>query len=153
MPESCLPLEIPICSVSRVPTDQPPFVQELANHSPGYVAPTAYWVLIECALAIVSTCLPVLRPILHGWSLETMLRSLTSRIGLGSKNNTGFSKQSNTHDNTAEYSSTSSLRNKPAFSASAAAVEPHSYAMRDDLGRLPKSKDGIMVQREWGSVV
>ncbi len=49
-----------------------------------YVAQTSYWTLIEASLAIVSACLPTLRPLFHGFSPESVVRSFRSAMSLGS---------------------------------------------------------------------
>lgn len=55
-------------------------------------APTFYWSLVEASLAVVSACLPTIRPLFQGFSPESVIRSIRSRISLqsmGSKNSKG----------------------------------------------------------------
>ena len=47
-------------------------------------APTIYWSLVETAMAVISACLPTLRPLFHGFSPESILGSIRSRISLKS---------------------------------------------------------------------
>ncbi|TVY93247.1 Satratoxin biosynthesis SC1 cluster protein [Lachnellula willkommii] len=60
------------------------------NHDLTYdEAPTFYWTVPECSLAVVCACLPTLRPIFHGLtpiSLITSMRSLLSRRTFRSSN-------------------------------------------------------------------
>ncbi|KAL2047312.1 hypothetical protein N7G274_001333 [Stereocaulon virgatum] len=44
------------------------------------LAPSIYWTQVESALAVVSACLPTLRPLLQGFSLESMIRSLRTKF-------------------------------------------------------------------------
>ncbi|KAL9116916.1 MAG: hypothetical protein Q9187_006554 [Circinaria calcarea] len=128
--------------------------KRLAENDPDftyYVAPTAYWVLIECSLAIVSACLPVLRPIFHGFSLDTLFRSLASKLTLRSSS-TGNSKHiSDTYDSLNADSSTQSLSNKLGFSAGVIAL-PQSHVLDKELS-IHRPADRIMVQSEWGAGV
>ncbi|MCJ1409433.1 hypothetical protein MMC19_003514 [Ptychographa xylographoides] len=131
----------------------------LAENDPDftyYVAPTAYWVLIECSLAITSACLPILRPVFHGWSLESILRSLTTRLTPSSSSRitdrSTFSKHSNSpYRINDDENSTSSLRkatsSRGGFTADVTAA-PDAYIMDKELPVL--RPDGIMVQKEWG---
>jgi hypothetical protein len=50
------------------------------------IAPTLYWTVIEAATAVVSACLPTLRPLFAGISLET-LQGLASKFSLRSSGN------------------------------------------------------------------
>lgn len=44
------------------------------------IAPTLYWSQLEGALAVVSACLPTMRPLFHGHSPESIIDSLQSKI-------------------------------------------------------------------------
>ena len=129
-------------------SDCPKVLEHETNSLIDYVAPTAYWVVIECSLAIVSACLPVLRPIFHGRSIDTIFRSIAKRFSTRD-NSTGNSKQSVSYGNLKESSSTTSLRRKPGFSANAAAM-PESYALETELTGLGPAR-GIMIQKRWGN--
>lgn len=48
----------------------------------GNAARAACWVVIEASLAIISACLPTLRPIFRGLSLETVVRSVRSVLSI-----------------------------------------------------------------------
>lgn len=116
-----------------------------------YVAPTAYWVLIECSLAIVSACLPILRPIFHGFSLDTLFRSLAGKLTLKSSG-TGNSKHSrDPYDSLITDSSTQSSNHKLGFSAGVIAL-PQSHALKKELS-VHRPAGRIMVQSEWGAGV
>lgn len=43
-------------------------------------APALYWTQLEGALAVVSACLPTMRPLFHGFSLESMMGSFRAKI-------------------------------------------------------------------------
>lgn len=49
-----------------------------------FTAPTIYWTMIESSLSIISACLPILRPLFHGHSPESIVRSVRSILSLGS---------------------------------------------------------------------
>ena len=43
-----------------------------------------FWGMLEIGIAMVAACLPVLRPLFHGWSPESIIRSFRSQISLRS---------------------------------------------------------------------
>lgn len=47
-------------------------------------APTIYWSLVEASLAIVSACLPTIRPLFKGLSPESVIGSIRSLFSLHS---------------------------------------------------------------------
>ena len=53
------------------------------------IAPTIYWSLVEASMAIVSASLPTLRPLFRGFSLESLLGSIRSRVSLQSMDRSG----------------------------------------------------------------
>ncbi|MCJ1401657.1 hypothetical protein MMC11_004874 [Xylographa trunciseda] len=133
----------------------------LAKNDPDltyYVAPTAYWVVIECSLAITSACLAILRPVFHGWSLESVLRSLTSRLTLNSTrsaNRSGFSKHSARpyRVSAGDENSTTSLQRQQQQQQGFRAVVtggPPSPPGRLGTELAVSRPEGIMVQKEWG---
>lgn len=70
-----------------------------------YAAPAVYWSFIETSLAVVSACLPTLRPIFKGISPEGFLQSLRGRIPLSFEwKFYSFSRQ-----RSSDYESTSSI--------------------------------------------
>ncbi|CAJ2505648.1 Uu.00g130420.m01.CDS01 [Anthostomella pinea] len=48
------------------------------------IAPNLYWTELEASIAIVSACLPTLRPLFSGLSLETFLHEFASRLSIRS---------------------------------------------------------------------
>ncbi|GAB1315685.1 hypothetical protein MFIFM68171_05895 [Madurella fahalii] len=58
------------------------------------IAPTLYWTVIEAAIAVVSACLPTLRPLFTGISLEA-LQDFASKFSLRSGNKSSGSLASN----------------------------------------------------------
>lgn len=64
------------------------FYRAAADHTGPDVAintaPTIYWSLVEASLAVVSASLPTIRPLFHGMSPESVIRSIRSRISLHS---------------------------------------------------------------------
>ena len=64
------------------------FYRAAADHHGADVAvntaPTIYWSLVEASMAIVSATLPTLRPLFRGFSPESILGSIRSRISLQS---------------------------------------------------------------------
>jgi len=89
------------------------FEPSLISHITVNTAPTIYWSLVEASLAVVSACLPTIRPLFHGMSPESVIRSIRSRISLhsihsrGSKDSKG-SKGSKYVKPTEDQASTSS---------------------------------------------
>ena len=51
------------------------------------IAPTLYWTQLEGAIAVVSACLPTMRPIFHGFSPESLLGSIRTKMKLYMKLN------------------------------------------------------------------
>lgn len=43
-----------------------------------------FWGMLEIGIAMVAACLPVLRPLFHGWSPESIIRTFRSQISLRS---------------------------------------------------------------------
>lgn len=54
-----------------------------------YAAPMSYWVIIEASLAIISACLPTIRPVFRGMSPESVIRSVRSVFSLNSLRSNG----------------------------------------------------------------
>ncbi|KAK7954067.1 hypothetical protein PG996_014953 [Apiospora saccharicola] len=46
------------------------------------LAPTLYWTQLESAIAVISACLPTMRVLFLGFSLETLLRSFASTMSI-----------------------------------------------------------------------
>ena len=51
------------------------------------LAPTLYWTQLEGAIAVVSACLPTMRPIFHGFSPESLLGSIRTKMTMYMKLN------------------------------------------------------------------
>ena len=71
------------CKLLHEPKTIPPpssFAEPIPNLD--YAAPTSYWVVIEASLAIISACLPTLRPVFRGMSPESVIRSVRSVFSL-----------------------------------------------------------------------
>ena len=54
-----------------------------------YSAPASYWVIIEASLAIISACLPTIRPVFHSMSPKSIIRSIRSVFSLNSLRSNG----------------------------------------------------------------
>lgn len=52
--------------------------------SPASVSLILFWPMIEMGVALVTACLPTLRPLLHGLSPESMIQSIRSNLSLSS---------------------------------------------------------------------
>ncbi|KAM7206073.1 hypothetical protein V8F20_002855 [Naviculisporaceae sp. PSN 640] len=68
------------------------------------IAPTLYWTVLEASIAVVSACLPTLRPLFSGFSLglETFLQDFASRFSIRStsrsnKSNGGAGSLASSH--------------------------------------------------------
>lgn len=46
------------------------------------LAPTLYWTQLEAAFAVISACLPTLRPLFHGFSPESVFGSFRAKLAL-----------------------------------------------------------------------
>ena len=45
-----------------------------------------FWGMLEMGVAMVAVCLPTLRPLVHTWSLESIIHSVLSVLSLNSRN-------------------------------------------------------------------
>lgn len=43
-----------------------------------------FWGMVELGVGMIAICLPALRPLFHGWSAESIIRSIRSAISLRS---------------------------------------------------------------------
>ena len=120
-----------------------------------YGAPTSYWVVIEASLAIVSACLPTLRPVFRGMSPESVIRSVRRVFSLGSlgsndSKHDGFDRLSrgNREDSNA---SNGGLVDKhiPMGASGLDNQVTHPVPMRD-LSPVPK--DSMMVHKSFAVV-
>ena len=102
----------------------------------GYVAPVSYWVLIESSLAIVSSCLPVLRPVFGGWNLGAVFSSFANILSLRSKDSAGSDARKDYGKLHGENSSLDSRRSKNGFSVKASAA-PRALASDIELPARP----------------
>ena len=50
------------------------------------------WSQVEASVGVIAACLPTLKPLLHGQSPESILRSLRSRLSLHSSRASASSK-------------------------------------------------------------
>lgn len=118
------------------------------------IAPTLYWTVIEAAVAVVSACLPTLRPLFTGISLDA-LQDFASKFSLRSGNKSLASFRSNQGTAT---SNSHSNNNKwhlsfPNHSASSSAkivnrVEAvRSPSAEEALLELQDQPGGIMVSK------
>ena len=58
----------------------------------GYNRTLYYWRIPETSLATIGACLPILRPIFHGHSPESIIKSIRSHISLSSRRSPNQSK-------------------------------------------------------------
>lgn len=79
------------------------------------LAPTLYWTQLEGAIAVVSACLPTLRPIFHGFSPESLLGSLRTKMTMYMKlSKSSHGRNSNRKPSTeADSQSLSALTKQP----------------------------------------
>ena len=81
------------------------------------IAPTLYWTQLEAALAVVSACLPTMRPLFHGFSPESALGSFRTKI-YGHRRLDKSSQSSKLPSHSAEYQSSLYELTKPTHAAS-----------------------------------
>lgn len=58
--------------------------REILTISPASVSPILFWPMIEMGVALVTACLPTLRPLLHGLSPKSVIQSIRSNLSLSS---------------------------------------------------------------------
>ena len=120
-----------------------------------YSAPTSYWVVIEASLAIVSACLPTLRPIFRGMSLESVIRSVRRVFSLGSlrsndSKHDGFDELSRSNRKDSNSSNGGLVDKNIPMGASGLDTEvTHPIPMRN-LSPMPK--DSLMVHKSFAMV-
>lgn len=115
------------------------------------IAPTVYWTMLESALAIISACLPTLRPAFHGWSPESMVQSVRSKMSLQSLRSDSKETQDVKQSSDKRYpsfseSSGSPFRSDITASAHKTTISTNDIQMHDALN-LPSM--GIVVQQGW----
>lgn len=118
------------------------------------IAPTLYWTVIEAAVAVVSACLPTLRPLFTGISLDA-LQDFASKFSLRSGNKSLASFRSNQGTATSNSHSTNNKWHLsfPNHSASSSAkivnrVEAvRSPSAEEALVELQDQPGGIMVSK------
>ena len=128
----------------------------LADHTGPDVAintaPTIYWSLVEASLAVVSACLPTIRPLFHGVSPESIIRSIRSRISLqsmgsrsskGSKGSRGGAYVKSTDDQKSTSSQVGFAGNQDTLQDSAYDGNNVSHVRTEvegtEMGHLPKA--------------
>lgn len=121
--------------------------------SADYIAQTTYWTLIEASLAIISACLPTLRPLFQGFSVESVIRSFRSVISLGSIRSR--------HSNGSKHGDIDSMEYRKESSSSmvgphetvpahhGAPVTANEATVYDRPGSLKAGKERITVQRSF----
>ena len=112
-----------------------------------YVAPVSYWVLIEGSLALVSSCLPVLRPVFGEWSLGAMFSSFANLLSIRSNSASSSSIRKDYGHLHGDNSSLDTRNNKHGFSAGAVAVPQNQHSDIELSAQRPAG--GIMVQKGW----
>ena len=121
--------------------------------SADYIAQTTYWTLIEASLAIVSACLPTLRPLFQGFSVESVIRSFRSVISLASLQSRHSNGSKHSNIGSAEYHKESSSSTVGPHEIEAAdhgpAVIGNETALRDRPEGSKAGKEGITVQRSF----
>lgn len=50
------------------------------------LTPIVYWPMIEASLGVIAACLPTLRPLFKGWSVERFIAGIRSSFTLRSSN-------------------------------------------------------------------
>ncbi|EHL03031.1 hypothetical protein M7I_1005 [Glarea lozoyensis 74030] len=84
-----------------------------------YLTPIVYWPMISASVGIIAACLPTLRPLFKGWSVELFIANMKSTFTLRSTtasshwDGTGRSKGSRSGDEESLGSSTGGHLYKP----------------------------------------
>ncbi|KAK4041921.1 hypothetical protein C8A01DRAFT_34028 [Parachaetomium inaequale] len=110
------------------------------------IAPTLYWTVIEAAIAVVSACLPTLRPLFAGISLEA-LQDFASKFSIRSGNKSSASLASN-NPRTAAADSKWQLSFPNHSAASSARI-----MNRVEAVRLPSSEDAPLELRDQSGIL
>lgn len=96
-----------------------------------------FWGMLEMGVAMIAVCLPTLRPLFHGWSPESIMRSFRSALSLRS---VGSRKRS--------YPSTTNPRERAESETSLGNVESVGYAAHTNyhqayaMGPVTARQDG-----------
>lgn len=66
----------------------------LATDDIGVVSLLLFWGMVELGVGMIAVCLPTLRPLFHGWSPESIIRSIRSALSIRSIHSGGSSARS-----------------------------------------------------------
>ena len=114
-----------------------------------------FWGFLETGVAIVAACLPLLRPLLKSWSLESVIRSIRSVISLRTMSSRGRSSSSSRRRTTQRSESEVAITANPYSGPSndgVNSVDVEAYAMgkvsgnTDPVGVI--KNDGVWKQTE-----
>ena len=116
-----------------------------------------FWGMLEMGVALIAVCLPTLRPLFHGWSPESIIRSFRSALSLGSvgsRKRGHHSSESITHDRS---EAETSLAQAEAWEYAANVKQNRVYAMGsttagpDEVEQVPAGSVGV--RRDFTQVV
>ena len=113
-----------------LPKDLPCLTKSTKFLFTDYSAPTSIWSLIEALLAIVSACLPTLRPLFQGYSPESISNLFHRLISLG------FSHREQSNGSERIYTNTEGSKDE------------QSFAMHERISK-EQDKSEIMMQRSF----
>lgn len=115
-------------------------------------APTLYWTQLEGALAVVSACLPTMRPLLQGLSLESMMGSFHAKLPTYWKIRKGSKHQISTIERNSQEEDQSPL-NRPKKPGHVGSVDTYIESVRmDDLEAARSARPaGIAIHRDLSS--
>ncbi|KAG9236802.1 hypothetical protein BJ875DRAFT_503134 [Amylocarpus encephaloides] len=88
------------------------FVGSHLNEAPDltyYLTPIIYWPMIEAALGVVAACLPTLRPLFKGWSIESFMEGVRSTFTLRSTTGSAWERTGGSRDDVESASQSSSV--------------------------------------------
>lgn len=112
------------------------------------LAPTIYWTQLEGALAVVSACLPTMRPLFQGLSPESMVGRFRIKIPRYWKLPKGSQPRSSTSLQKAEGDHSSLNKLTKSDQAVSVGTDIESFGMDDVESRIAADVEGIRVDRD-----
>ena len=116
-----------------------------------------FWGMLEMGVAMVAVCLPTLRPLFHGWSPETIIRTFRSALSLGSFGSRNRPYRSSSSKRHKRGDSETSLADIEAWGNPAHGARHQVYAMgpvpapRDERDKTPAG--AVWVDKELSQTV
>ncbi|KAL8760592.1 MAG: hypothetical protein Q9184_003224 [Pyrenodesmia sp. 2 TL-2023] len=103
-----------------------------------------FWPMVQMGIALITACLPTFRPLFHGASTESIVRSVRSKLSLQSLSRGGRSTPPRTGDETGVERASSDTLARVRYKASC------SYSGGDSLEACSKMEDTLWNMNQYG---